>query len=152
MQEEQEFVEPDLGKYADIKRDQMIDRELDAKEKAWKSLKSLKWKEIAAGSYHTAALFVRNERDYLLSVGTGWFYGGSQVESPDQPAHQSAFEVAVLDLSAESDENEWVTSSFFKSEDGQIARISSKKLLEFLEYQDIKLPLTHGLRHFNGNV
>jgi len=151
MQEEQEFVEPDLGEYADIKRDQMIDRELDAKEKAWKSLKSLKWKKMVDGSYHSAAFFIRNERDYLLSVGTGSFYGGSPVESSDQLIHQSTFEVAVLDLSAESDENEWVTSSFFRSADGQVARISSKSLLEFLEYQDIKLP-TMASRHFNGNV
>jgi hypothetical protein len=151
MQEEQKFFEIDWGEYADIKRDQMIDREIEAKEKAWKSLKSLKWKEIFTGSYHTSALFVRKERDYLLSVGTGSLYGGSPVESPDQSVNQSTFEVAVLDLSAESDENEWVTSSFFRSEDGMVARMSSERLLEFLEYQDIKLP-TITSRHFNGNV
>lgn len=137
MYDEEEYLEPDWGEYADIKRDQMIDRELDAKEKAWKSLESLTWREVVAGSYHAAASFVYNNKDYLLSVGAGDFYGGSKVESPDDPKYQSTFEVAVLNLSGESDENEWVTPLFFNSSDGQTSRVSSKSLLEFLEYQTI---------------
>ena len=101
--------------------------------KATSLFQELKWKRIVAESFHTSFGFVHENKDYLMSIGCGTFYGGKPIYTEKDARSCSKFEVAILDLSP-SRANEWATGKFFNhtSEDEEVTRVSKDSLVQLI--------------------
>jgi len=101
--------------------------------KALKLFEDLRWKDIVTESYHTSFGFVHQDKEYLMSIGCGTFYGGYPIYTEKDARSCSKFEVAILDLSP-SRANEWATGKFFNhtSEDEEVTRVSKDSLVQLI--------------------
>ena len=101
--------------------------------KAKSLFEELKWKKIVSESFHTSFGFVHENKDYLMSIGCGTFYGGKPIYTEGDARSCSKFEVAILDLSP-SRANEWATGQFFEhtSKDEEVTRVSRESLIDLI--------------------
>jgi hypothetical protein len=101
--------------------------------KALELFEDLRWKDIVTESYHTSFGFVHQDKDYLMSIGCGTFYGGYPIYTEKDARSCSKFEVAILDLNP-SRANEWATGKFFNhtSEDEEVTRVSKDSLVQLI--------------------
>ena len=110
----------------DLLRDAELIKSIDLYDK----LKTLEWRRIMDGSWHSRANVFDNNKRLWLSIGTGVFYGSEYVSSRQEALEAEQYEVAVLDIDKQHGE-EFVTANFFSTQD-DVARVSRTQLADFL--------------------
>jgi hypothetical protein len=114
----------------DLEVDLLKDAELIKSADLYDKLKTLEWRKIINGSWHTRANIFGSNKRLWLSIGTGEWYGGEHLSSKQEALEAEQYEVAVLDIDKQHGE-EFVTADFFNTKDS-IARVSRTQLADFL--------------------
>lgn len=114
----------------DLAVDLLRDAELIKSVDLYDRLKTLEWIRIMDGSWHSKTNVFGNNKRLWISIGTGVFYGSKHVSSKQEALEAEQYEVAVLDIDKEHEE-EFVTANFFSTQD-DVAIVSRTQLADFL--------------------